>query len=89
MRKRTGVLTTYRALAMVFILLCHISFEVYLVHYMFCVGPVKLFGCTGWWGIDAVLVTAISVFLGSVLHVAARKILGAIDNLCARPKGIQ
>lgn len=52
-----------------------ISFEVCLVHYMFCIGPVKLFGCTGWWGIDAVLVTAISVFLGSVLHVAAGKLL--------------
>lgn len=52
-----------------------ISFEVYLVHYMFCVGPVKLFGCTGWWGADAALVTAISVFLGSVLHVAAGKLL--------------
>ena len=38
-----------------------ISFEIYLVHYMFCVGPIKLFGRTPNWLLDCVLVTAITI----------------------------
>lgn len=45
-----------------------ISFEVYLVHYMFCVGPVKLFGLTPYWVLDCMLVTVISVALAVTIH---------------------
>ena len=45
-----------------------ISFEVYLVHYMFCVGPVKLFGLTPYWVLDCMLVTAMSMALAMCIH---------------------
>lgn len=40
-----------------------ISFELYLVHYMFCVGPVRLFGLTPWWAANCMIVTAVSIAL--------------------------
>ena len=45
-----------------------ISFEVYLVHYMFCVGPVKLFGRTPYWVLDCMIVTAMSAALAVIIH---------------------
>lgn len=45
-----------------------ISYEVYLVHYMFCVGPVKLFGRTPYWVLDCMLVTVISAALAAIIH---------------------
>lgn len=45
-----------------------ISFEVYLVHYMFCVGPVKLFGLTPYWVLDCMIVTAMSMALAVIIH---------------------
>lgn len=45
-----------------------ISFEVYLVHYMFCVGPVKLFGLTPYWVLDCMIVTAMSMVLAMCIH---------------------
>lgn len=45
-----------------------ISFEVYLVHYMFCVGPVKLFGLTPYWVLDCMIVTVISAALAVIIH---------------------
>ena len=48
-----------------------ISFEVYLVHYMFCVGPVKLFGLTPYWVLDCLIVTMVSVAFATILHVVS------------------
>ena len=45
-----------------------ISFEVYLAHYMFCVGPVKLFGRTPYWVLDCMLVTVMSMVLATIIH---------------------
>lgn len=45
-----------------------ISFEVYLVHYMFCVGPVKLFGLTPYWVLDCMIVTVMSMALAVIIH---------------------
>lgn len=45
-----------------------ISFEVYLVHYMFCVGSVKLFGLTPYWVLDCMIVTAMSMALAVIIH---------------------
>ncbi|MGN0171094.1 MAG: acyltransferase family protein [Lachnospiraceae bacterium] len=52
-----------------------ISFEVYLVHYMFCVGPVRLFGLTPYWVVNCILVTIISVVLAMILHGASCSVL--------------
>lgn len=51
-----------------------ISFEVYLWHYMFTDGPLRLFGLTGLWGTDCVIVLVISIFLAFV----ANRIIGYI-----------
>lgn len=45
-----------------------ISFEVYLVHYMFCVGPLRLFGVTPIWGINCLIVIAVSFILAFGIH---------------------
>lgn len=55
--------------------LSQISFEVYLVHYMFCVGPVSLFNLTPYWIINCVLVTVVSAFLAMGIHTVSRRIL--------------
>lgn len=55
-----------------------ISFEIYLYHYMFVVGPVRLFGLTGSWILDCVAVTiitfAISVITNKISTVIVHKI---------------
>lgn len=48
-----------------------ISFEVYLYHYMFCTGPVKLFGLTPFWITDCMLVTVVAVAIAGVMNTAA------------------
>lgn len=52
-----------------------ISFEIYLVHYMFCVGPVSLFGITPYWVVNCVLVTVISIVLAMSINMLSRVIL--------------
>lgn len=51
-----------------------ISFELYLFHYMFCVGPVRLFGVTPYWAVNCVLVMTVTV----VLAIAAHALSGVI-----------
>lgn len=41
--------------------ICKISFEIYLCHYMFIVGPVSLMGETGNWLLDSIWVVFVSV----------------------------
>lgn len=45
-----------------------ISFEVYLWHYMFTVGPIRLFGLTGYWIFDCIVVMTIVVIVASVAN---------------------
>ena len=45
-----------------------ISFEIYLYHYMFTVGPLKLFGLTGYWSLDCILVTAVVVIISIIMN---------------------
>lgn len=40
-----------------------ISFEVYLWHYMFTVGPIRLFGMTGYWVFDCIVVVVIVMMI--------------------------
>lgn len=48
------------------------SFEVYLYHYMLTVGPISLFGLTPWWGIDCLIVTAVTLGVAFVANYISR-----------------
>lgn len=45
-----------------------ISFEIYLYHYMFVVGPILLMKITGSWEINSVLVVAVTIIIAGVLE---------------------
>lgn len=45
-----------------------ISYEVYLVHYMFVVGPVSMFGLTSWWIVNCMLVTIVTLMTAQIIH---------------------
>ena len=51
-----------------------ISFEIYLYHYMFTVGPVQLFGLTGNWILDSLVVTIITISLAFGMNKLSRYI---------------
>lgn len=53
-----------------------ISFEVYLYHYMFCVGPVRLFGLTPWWAADCAVVLAVTLVVSYVANLVTRRFSG-------------
>lgn len=55
--------------------ICRISFEVYLCHYMFIVGPVSLMGRTSLWILDCIAVIIVSVTLATVMNFVNRKVL--------------
>lgn len=57
-----------------------ISFEVYLYHYMFCVGPVRLFSLAGNWLIDCCIVTIITVSIASIMKIVSDKIAKGIQK---------
>lgn len=56
--------------------LSRISFEVYLYHGMFCVGPVRLFGLTPWWAADCVVVLAVTLAVSYVANLVTRRFSG-------------
>lgn len=58
--------------------LSEISFEIYLWHYMFTVGPLRLFGISGFWMIDSLLVALVAVAVAMVTHWIG----AAITNKC-------
>ena len=45
-----------------------ISFEIYLYHYMFTVGPIRLFGLTSSWAIDSILITIIVLLISAIMN---------------------
>ena len=45
-----------------------ISFEIYLWHYMFTDGPLRLFGLTGYWLVDCLVVFAVSVLVAYIAN---------------------
>lgn len=53
-----------------------ISFEIYLYHYMFTVGPVKIFGKSGNWCIDCILVTIVVVVISMIMNRCSALIIG-------------
>lgn len=64
-----------------------VSFEVYLYHYMFCVGPLRLFGLTPFWAVDCLLVTAVAVVLAGVTNKVAELFIDG-HNGSGTPKRI-
>lgn len=57
-----------------------ISFEIYLYHYMFCVGPVKLFGITGIWALDCVLVTMVTIIIAYFMNRCSSLIIASMNK---------
>lgn len=55
--------------------LSSISFEIYLFHYMFCVGPVRVFGLTGNWCVNCVIVLTVTAMIAAVMHAIANKVM--------------
>lgn len=56
-------LTQEKPMGLIMRFVSSISFEVYLYHYMFCVGPVRLFSLTENWLVECCLVTIISIVI--------------------------
>lgn len=54
--------------------LSNISFEIYLWHYMFTDGPIKLFGLTPSWILDCVLVFTVTILVSWCFNKIASKI---------------
>lgn len=52
-----------------------ISYEVYLWHYMFTDGPLKLFGMSGFWMVDCALVLCVSLIVAWSAHWVVHYIL--------------
>ena len=46
----------------------NISYEIYLWHYMFTDGPIKLFGLTPNWVIDCIFVTCITILVATIAN---------------------
>lgn len=62
-----------------------ISFEIYLYHYMFTVGPLRLFGLTSSWVIDSVLVTTIVLLMSTVMNKCSTEIVRVGSRLRKKP----
>lgn len=61
-----------------------ISFEIYLYHYMFCVGPVRLFGLTSNWLVNCLAVTVVTVCIAFVMNRVAKMIAEKIETRVRR-----
>lgn len=51
-----------------------ISFEIYLYHYMFTVGPVSLFSATSFWVVNCILTFSITLIIATVTHDLANSL---------------
>lgn len=54
--------------------ICQISFELYLYHYMFIVGPVSLMNITKSWLISSLIVGGVTVSVAMGMHIVAKRI---------------
>lgn len=48
--------------------ICKISFEIYLYHYMFIVGPVSLMNINGNWIISSLIVVGVTIVVAMCMH---------------------
>ena len=51
-----------------------ISFEIYLYHYMFTVGPVSLFSATSFWVVNCIMTFSITLIIATVTHDLANSL---------------
>ena len=56
-----------------------VSFEIYLYHYMFCVGPVRLFSLTNNWVVNCIIVTVLTVCIAIIMNIASRRIIKKVS----------
>ena len=50
------------------VLISNISFEVYLYHYMFCVGPLRMFNITDIWLLNCLIVLVITFLIAIIMN---------------------
>ena len=56
-----------------------LSFEIYLYHYMFTVGPIKLFGISGNWIIDCIIVTVVVLIISIIMNKCSTLIIRKLN----------
>ena len=52
-----------------------VSFEVYLYHYMFCVGPLQIFGRTYNWATDCVAIVMVTFLIAFAMKQAGNQLI--------------
>lgn len=57
-----------------------ISYEIYIVHYMFIVGPVSLVNMTEYSFINCIIIILSSFLLANILHIFSDNIISALSN---------
>lgn len=58
---------------------CKISFEIYLCHYMFIVGPISLMNVTPYWLMNCAIVVTVSFLLASLLNIVNAKLIKLLN----------
>lgn len=61
-------------------ILNELSFEIYLWHYMFTEGPVRLFGLTPYWITDCILVSIVTLVIAFVASRVERRIINLANR---------
>lgn len=61
-----------------------ISFEIYLFHYMFTVGPVSVFGKTWCWATDCLAAVCLTLAFSAIAHIISTKLLSHINKIPQR-----
>ena len=56
-----------------------ISFEIYLYHYMFTIGPIRLFGISGNWIIDCIIITIVVVSISIIMNKCSALIMRKLN----------
>ena len=64
----------------------NISFEMYLYHYMLTVGPISLFGVTGYWSINCILAFGVTLTIAAVMHHIGKRFERRIFKARVREK---
>lgn len=58
----------------------NISFEIYLIHYMFCVGPARLFDLTPYWALNCLIVLGITIIIAFIINKTSNSIIKKISR---------
>lgn len=58
----------------------NISFEIYLIHYMFCVGPVRLFDLTPYWAFNCLIVLGVTIIIAFIINKISNSMIKRISR---------